>query len=318
MLVLPMALTTLLAGELSFVVTPETPFVGQRTELRLELVLPSDEVAGGLAQLTQRELETPVEFLLEPGAVMLGPPEPARDLREGERSTTVVLDGELVQVRARGGPGTEEPLVLTLAWIWEPDRAGPVDLPSAVAQYALPAQADPLGFGPSSELRRLSARAAITRVRSLPEEGRPLSFTGSLVPAGLTWAEDPVREGDGWKVILAMDSVNPVVPPRWQAGVSWVVRAEELPGGQVAYGLQPSGPGAPAPLPLEWSWFDPASARYRTISLELNLPRDPAGPVPEGRAPALRRAFFPLGLAWILGLGLWILREVTARRFKAR
>ena len=298
------------APELRLEASPARPFVGQQVRLEWTLSIPRSHAQRGLGQLFQRALTVPVELRLAGGCV-----ERLEWLSAEAGADPVVLNGELVLAETSGlGAGSEGPAFVRLRAILPCDRSGPLELPVATARYGLEAAAGlGLGLGPRLEEVLVRAAPASLAVRALPEEGRPIGFTGSVGRPAAEWESPPPFGLSGSWVLRAMDARGGE-PPRWEPGPGWSVSGPAALGGglfQYAVGTAPSA----TVQPLRWSWFDPESEAYREEVLAppsgAQAPQPPTSGPPQD--PALARGLPALLLAWglaVVSYWLWGARAV--------
>jgi hypothetical protein len=289
------------APELRLEVQPARPFEGQQVLLEWTLSIPRSHAERGLGQLFQRPLSVPVELQVAGGCVE------RLDWIPAESSADpVVLNGELVPVEVSGfGSGSEGPARVRLLAALSCDRSGPIELPMTTARYGLEgASGLGLGLGPGLEEVRVRAEAASLVVRALPEEGRPIGFTGSVGRPVADWDATPPAGLSGTWVLRATDARGGE-PPRWEPGPGWSASGPAgLGGGVFQYSLAATAAPSASIQPLRWPWFDPESESYREEALALpngaDTPQAPeSGPPQE---PALARGLPALLLAWALAV----------------
>lgn len=294
------------APELRLDAQPPRAFVGEEVRLEWTLSIPRAHVDRGLGQLYQRVLAVPVELQLAGGAA-----EQLTWLAPEGPSELAVVNGELSPVRVSGlEEGATGPALVRLVASLSCDQAGALELPVTSARYGLQGAAGAgLGLGPRLEEVRVQAAAATLEVRALPEEGRPLAFTGSVGRPAIAWESTPATGLTGPWVLRAEDPRGGQ-PPRWEPGPGWIASGPAaLGGGLFQYGLTVGAAPAGTPAPLRWPWFDPRSASYQdeVVALPAGL-RAPAGPTDaQPQDPALLRGLPPLLLAWALAvLSYWL------------
>jgi len=305
---------------------PAEPYVGQTVELLLRCGVERRVFDEQLVQPFRTPLDVPVQVILpglaEVTGVRLHPYEPA-----GE--TTLVLDSAPVAARGLGevARGGSSYVMVELTRTLTVTREGDVVLPAPRVRFAT-----------ATAFREdlLLGRVAVDRddavvlgapltlaVRALPEEGRPLGFTGALGRFEVWATADRRRLEVGEGLVLTVDLEGPGQPGQGLAGWPTLVpgfhvrgRSDDGPR-RVVLDLVPSGAEVDEVPALGFAYFDPATAAFgrsetEPIPLEVRRPAPepghgaPPGVRPDGGEPeeggpwSGRRVYLALSAAVVL------------------
>lgn len=305
-------------------------FVGQGSVLRVVVEGPEKFLRGGLAQLSPREVEMPLDFTVpwigERSFELLPREEPA------SQGIEVVLNGEraLLESEQRLALDGSPQLRLTLALEWTPHRSGPWDFPPVAVTYAALASPgnSPLGLvqagGPAT---RIEATLEVPSVLPIPEVGRDPGWNGAIGSFTISLASSlpsSLSEGDELTVgISVLGSGTAGRPVRWMGNrrvKTRLLESKPHKGGTLwIYGLVCSGPGPLVLPPFEFHSLDPQSGLFAGQSLELPALRvTGAQRAAEELSTETRWSTSCLALLGIgLGLGLALLLFFRGRRGKS-
>lgn len=282
----------------------DTVLVGEPFTLRLRFGFETRFRDEQMIQLFQRELDVPAQIVCPwlvtlPGARASTAPAP-------DEGASVALGEDVVLARALGEERRAERCYRTfeLARTFVAEQPGEWELVAPWMRFARATRFEDDFVQGRRALDRSEAlvRGPAARVvaRALPEEGRPLDFSGAIGSFELRVSAEP-RElvaGQGLVLELVIAAVGSVgdlsrcEPPRLDERAGFhlrgtlVERTPELL--RARYDLVPRGPEVRALPALEFTYFDTTPpAGYRTLTTEtIALVVHPAAAAPEeARAP---------------------------------
>jgi hypothetical protein len=333
----------------------ESVFVQQAIRLRLRFGFEQEFLRARMVQPFRRELDVPAQVQapwLEglSGAVLGEGTAPRPDDGDRERLTFALGEGvaEAVAVGERPIDGRDF-VLLEAELVFLPERPGELVFaePTLRFAYATRFRAAPFGGRVPADRRDALVRgnALVVRVQPLPEEGRPLEFTGAVGRFEVSADARPreVALGEGLELALEIAGEGNLAsfgPPRLDRLAGFHLRgaidSKERGVRRLTYDLAPQNAAVKEIPAIPFAFFDPEPpAGYRTvwtrpIPIEV-LPAAPstasreapiAGPrsqPPEPDAPLQVRAFrgrTPVALfalALLFALSLWILLRARSR-----
>jgi len=319
------------------------PWVHERTRLRVRFGVAEDFLAERAVQPFRQRLDVPVQLVAPWVETFPGARVAVRPDETGRASSTLALNGDVGSVQrvddrvVDGRPFRSFELGLELV------AATPGDL-------ELPAPVLALAYATRFEASLLDDRVAVDRtdvfvrgdplvlsVLPLPEDGRPLDFSGAVGRVSLRaeLEERVVRLGESLMLVLTIEGVHDpaaLAVPRWrELGPFRVlgVLSETTPAARVlTLDLAPASERARQIPSLELPYFDPGppgayrTARTEPIDVVVRPAEEPDGgvasaaeaPAREGAAPSSRLPvrLLATALVVILVAGLLLLARRRA------